>query len=237
MASCESQSVSRRNSARSWRVRRRAKVPRFPGVARYAARPVRRKYSRYASPSCAVDWTASGLEHDRLVDYPRLLEWAGGAGMIDRSARARLLEIARGQPLAARSAYAHARWARWVVQRLFASVALGTPSSPALDDFNRLVRDAGRHLRLAYTGRDAGRVVWKPDRSDDLDIVLWGIARAATKLLESEASQLRICAGPDCGWLFVDRSRNGLRRWCEMQTCGTVVKSKRRAERHAARAG
>jgi hypothetical protein len=38
---------------------------------------------------------------------------------------------------------------------------------------------------------------------------------------------------PDLPLKFVggDRSRNGLRRWCEMQTCGTLAKSRRRAER------
>jgi predicted RNA-binding Zn ribbon-like protein len=57
------------------------------------------------------------------------------------------------------------------------------------------------------------------------------VARAASALLQSEASRLRICGGSDCGWMYVDRSRNGLRRWCEMQTCGTVAKSRRRAAR------
>ncbi|HEV2853834.1 MAG TPA: CGNR zinc finger domain-containing protein [Thermoanaerobaculia bacterium] len=36
---------------------------------------------------------------------------------------------------------------------------------------------------------------------------------------------------PDCGWMYVDCSRNGLRRWCEMETCGTLEKSRRRRER------
>jgi predicted RNA-binding Zn ribbon-like protein len=180
-----------------------------------------------------VDWTAAGLENDRLVDYPRLVEWAGGAGIIDRSGRARLLEIARDRPHAARSAYEHARWARWVLQRFFASVAARNASADALEDINRLLRDAGQHLRLAYAGRGPVALEWRADRADDLDVVLWAVARSAATLLESELSQLRVCAGPDCGWMYVDRSRNGLRRWCEMQTCGTRAKSRRRAARAA----
>jgi predicted RNA-binding Zn ribbon-like protein len=30
-----------------------------------------------------------------------------------------------------------------------------------------------------------------------------------------------------CGWLFVDRSRNGNRRWCDMRTCGSRDKMRR----------
>lgn len=37
--------------------------------------------------------------------------------------------------------------------------------------------------------------------------------------------RLRAC--PRCGWLFVDISRGGRRRWCSMQTCGNREKATR----------
>jgi predicted RNA-binding Zn ribbon-like protein len=181
-----------------------------------------------------VDWTAAGLENDRLVDCRRVIEWAGGASVIDRSFRARLLKLARGSPHAARFAYEHARWTRSVLQRLYASVVTRNASAPALEEFNRLLRDAGRHLSLAFADRGGGGVEWRPDDAADLRVVSWTVARSAAKLLESDSERLRVCAGPDCGWMYVDRSRNGLRRWCEMQTCGTLAKSRRRADRRAA---
>jgi predicted RNA-binding Zn ribbon-like protein len=181
-----------------------------------------------------VDWTLTGLDRDRLMDYPRLVEWASGSHVIDPSERARLLEVARARPRAARAAYARARRARWVLQRLFTSVATRTASADALEDFNRLLRSAGRRLRLAYAGRRPAGVEWQPYSAGDLDVILWAVVRSAVRLLESDdVPRLRRCAGPDCGWLYVDRSRNGLRRWCEMQTCGTLAKSRRRAARLA----
>ena len=123
-----------------------------------------------------VDWTSAGLEHDRLVDYARLLEWADGSGVISRPAVARLLAIARDRPDAARSAYQHARWARWVLQRLLTSVAATHPSVDALEDFNRLLRHAGEHLQLVYTRRGRGEVEWRPVGANDLDAVLWQVA-------------------------------------------------------------
>jgi len=37
----------------------------------------------------------------------------------------------------------------------------------------------------------------------------------------------RLSACPRCGWLFLDTSRGGRRRWCSMQTCGNREKASR----------
>jgi predicted RNA-binding Zn ribbon-like protein len=37
----------------------------------------------------------------------------------------------------------------------------------------------------------------------------------------------RLGACPSCGWLFVDTSKNGRRRWCSMATCGARDKARR----------
>ena len=44
------------------------------------------------------------------------------------------------------------------------------------------------------------------------------------------ARRLRICA--NCGWLFIDRSRNSSRLWCDMAVCGNRQKAKRHYRRH-----
>jgi predicted RNA-binding Zn ribbon-like protein len=54
------------------------------------------------------------------------------------------------------------------------------------------------------------------------------VKAAAELLVSSEAARVRVCGGPACGWMYVDRSRNHLRRWCRMETCGTREKSRRR---------
>lgn len=42
-------------------------------------------------------------------------------------------------------------------------------------------------------------------------------------------ARLRIC--PNCNWLFVDRSRNASRLWCDMAVCGNRQKAKRHYHR------
>lgn len=37
--------------------------------------------------------------------------------------------------------------------------------------------------------------------------------------------RLKIC--PNCGWLFIDRSRNRSRAWCDMAVCGNRAKASR----------
>ncbi|MDH4988098.1 CGNR zinc finger domain-containing protein [Aminobacter anthyllidis] len=52
------------------------------------------------------------------------------------------------------------------------------------------------------------------------------LAVSALSLLSAGTmSRLRIC--PNCNWLFVDRSRNGSRLWCDMAVCGNRQKARR----------
>jgi predicted RNA-binding Zn ribbon-like protein len=50
------------------------------------------------------------------------------------------------------------------------------------------------------------------------------IAQIAASLAESLAEQphnrLKLCANPGCAWIFVDRTKGNVRRWCNDATCG-----------------
>jgi hypothetical protein len=49
--------------------------------------------------------------------------------------------------------------------------------------------------------------------------------------LEGERSRLTHCGNETCRFLFLDRSRNHSRRWCEMAVCGNRVKLRRHRRR------
>ena len=50
-------------------------------------------------------------------------------------------------------------------------------------------------------------------------------ARSALKLVsQAEPERLKIC--PNCAWLFVDKSRNRSRSWCDMAVCGNRAKAR-----------
>ena len=56
------------------------------------------------------------------------------------------------------------------------------------------------------------------------------LAVSALSLLSGDAwKKVRICH--NCRWLFLDRSRNASRLWCDMSVCGNRHKAKRHYER------
>ncbi|MER9230620.1 CGNR zinc finger domain-containing protein [Mesorhizobium sp. M0622] len=59
------------------------------------------------------------------------------------------------------------------------------------------------------------------------------LAISALSLLRDDTiARLRIC--PNCSWLFVDRSRNSSRLWCDMAVCGNRQKANRHYRRRTA---
>ncbi len=105
------------------------------------------------------------------------------------------------------------------------------PGAPAGDPRTPV---AGLALRPDLSG---GRVTLVPERDGDLAADVAAVALVA--LLRASArpawSRVKACRGTDCGWVFVDASRNGSRRWCEMASCGNRAKTARfRARRRAA---
>jgi predicted RNA-binding Zn ribbon-like protein len=180
-----------------------------------------------------VDWTSAGLREERLEDYEDLARWAEGAGIISPKAGAALRRAAFAHPQQAVSAHRTALRGRTVLARLFREISEGAASAEAVADFNRLLGPAIEHLRLFPAQRSGRKAVqyelgWE-SQEKTVDSILWPVVWSAALLITSnEASRIRVCGGDDCGWMYVDRSRNGLRRWCQMETCGTREKSRRR---------
>ena len=180
-----------------------------------------------------VDWTSSGPAYERLETGEDLVRWAHGAGVLPATVSERLRRAVGRHPREASGAVEEARAARLVLRDLFAAVAEGEPHGGPLESFNRLLADALGHQFVTPAGsRGAPAFRWTWEELEDhpravLRPVLWS---AANLLVSTEVDRIRICGGEDCGWMYVDRSRNGLRRWCQMRTCGTREKSRRRRE-------
>ncbi len=178
-----------------------------------------------------VDWTSRGPEQERLTDFDGVIRWAEGAGVISGKAAGSLRVRARAKPREAEAAYRSALRVREALERLFHAMADGEPAGDALADFNRELARALERMRVEPAVGLGLRLGWE-EGGENLDSVVWRVIWSAASLVVSkEAFRIRICGGPDCGWMYVDRSRNGLRRWCQMETCGTREKSRRRYRR------
>jgi len=71
-----------------------------------------------------------------------------------------------------------------------------------------------------------GSVHWHwESAANDPDLILAPILLSATDLLVGgRHPKVRQCEGETCGWLFLDRSPAGRRRWYSMADCGNRAK-------------
>lgn len=91
---------------------------------------------------------------------------------------------------------------------------------------NQDLADAAPHREVARDG-EGFSWRWRAPVSS-LEAPLWPILQSAADLLTSaDLARLRQCNGHNCTWLFLDRSKNKSRRWCDMQICGNRAKSRR----------
>ena len=163
--------------------------------------------------------------------YDDLLAWARQATIITPGEAAALAAAALKRGRSAADALSAARALREAVYSIVSSRAAGLPAPEAdLRTLNRSVGQAMAHAGLIPAG---ARFEWGwPDRLPDLDRVSWWVARSAAELLTShDLTFVRECAGYDCGWIFMDATKNRSRRWCDMRTCGNRAKSRRHHER------
>ena len=168
---------------------------------------------------------------ERLTSYAEFVIWSKAAGLIDAAGQRRLLALAAKQPQAAAKALALVLEARSALADLFrGSVPQRTRAMAAINEV--LAQD--RFVMQLESGKSGLRQQWEPD-GPELRQPLLILLREAAVLLSSPArAQIHHCAGDDCGWFFLDTSRNQSRRWCEMETCGNKAKARAHYHRHRA---
>jgi predicted RNA-binding Zn ribbon-like protein len=179
-------------------------------------------------------WEERDRPGDDLDAYEGLLDWAEAQGVVEAETARELRREAEARPDAASRVLEEARRLRSALYEMFTSVAReDDPPGEALEVLNASLREAGARLRLSGGGRSYG---WSfdPSARGSLEWPLWRVARSAAELLTSdeEVGRLELCDARDCGWLFVDASRNRSRRWCDMAGCGNRAKARRYRERH-----
>jgi len=181
-----------------------------------------------------VDNRTSERETDLLIDYSRLLQWGEESGAIPRKTAEKLNHLASESPGNAQLVVRRAVQLRDAVYDLFSAVAQrrGIPGT-ALGTLNRAAQVASEHAQVVAANRHFNWDWMSPEIH--LDSMLWPVARAAAELLTSEdLANVRQCASETCAWVFLDRTKNHRRRWCDMKTCGNRNKARRYYQRQKA---
>lgn len=164
---------------------------------------------------------------DRLDGYLRLLEWSAPTDLVPGKLLRILARKAQAEPGAAAKALTRARAVREAMFAIVTALVSGsTPAKGAL----ALVREhwlaGARAHELRFSN---GRVIAELDGgAAELDLIASMAAyRLVEKVLAMPVDRVRLCAGTDCAWLFIDSSKAGRRRWCDMAVCGNKAKSRR----------
>lgn len=178
--------------------------------------------------------THTAPTHEHLVEYADLVEFGRLAGSLSPTYARRLLDEAARQPARAASVLRRATSLREAIWRVFDAIAKEERADPSdLAALHEQELAALSHARLQQTGSGV-TYGW----SDDLllDRPLWAIARSAGDLLRSndDLGRVRECGSATCEWLFIDKSRNHTRRWCDMKDCGNAAKVRRYRQRQRA---
>jgi predicted RNA-binding Zn ribbon-like protein len=167
---------------------------------------------------------AEAAIREKIAGYEDLLAWSVLAGSVDRRRAGGLARLAAREAQAAAHVLARAIRLREALYRIFKCALEGWRTQEAdADVLRRELSIARAHQTLAANG---GQFAWTfAERPDALDRILWPVALSAAEMLtSSELARLGQCRGPDCGWLFLDTSRNRRRQWCAMQDCGNRAK-------------
>jgi predicted RNA-binding Zn ribbon-like protein len=160
---------------------------------------------------------------DALVTAADLRLWGQRYGLLGES-----VELGAGDELE------RARRARDLLYEVFAARAHGRPVPAAqLADLAELARTAYQAGRL-QPGPDHS-VGWHWDPSDLATVRHVAVTSGVELLRTAPSPRLKQCPGDHCGWIFLDTTKRGNRRWCLMSECGQEAKDeRRRARRHAA---
>lgn len=167
---------------------------------------------------------------ERLVSYDALLDWSRETGLLKLEDAQRLGARARRRSTEGLRIVERARELRELLHETFSSTSVGrTPPGSTLERLSTHLSRWYPYGRLVPAGDS---LQWVYGGQDDLERPLWEVARAASRLLtSSRLARVRACAASDCGWWFLDDTKNASRRWCDMKICGNRDKVRRFRER------
>jgi predicted RNA-binding Zn ribbon-like protein len=173
--------------------------------------------------------TVSGWNNDPedwVPDIASFLVWARTCGVLDTREQSEAARRAKDSPVSAQRVLASMKELRFALWGLTDSLEHRRPAQPGdltvIDEWRRRLAISQhaivRHLKIDFTiNRDISA----------LELPGLRVTAAALSFLENlPATRIKTCSAQDCGWKFVDESKNRSRRWCDMAVCGNLAKTR-----------
>jgi len=160
--------------------------------------------------------------HEYLNSYAEFLKWCRKVEALDDEEANELGSKADRFQQKASEALIKIIEARELLFALFERVSVNEkPETKVLEQFNILLSEALSNVKI---NRELKRYV-DLNKSDLLSPLSRILLSAYEILMEVSQERLKKCDA--CAWLFVDTTKNGKRRYCSPETCGSNEKAKR----------
>lgn len=174
-----------------------------------------------------VDSRPTDHPNELLSTYNELFSWARQSKIRSRLEELNLAKKADRHPGEAEAARKAAIALRELLFQIFTNL-IDRKKIPedALTKWNKHVQRSGDSYELVRT-KDG--FSWECNADPlEFEAIFWPIVHSAVELLTSpNIEKLRRCAADNCDWLFLDLSKPGNRRWCDMTVCGNRAKAHR----------
>lgn len=177
---------------------------------------------QFISGSIALDFVNTvgnrlGTKRDYFQSADDVNRWARLAGLISEGESLRLTAKQVRRIRAVREGlYA-------IFRRL---VARPRVTRQGIARLNTMLGSISLKRRLLWA---KGKVNWESKVlvRDPMSMLAPILLNAAEVLVTGAFQKVRQCADKNCGWLFLDASQAGKRRWCSMSDCGNRAKARR----------
>jgi predicted RNA-binding Zn ribbon-like protein len=164
---------------------------------------------------------------ETVHNFSEMVRWCETNAMLGREAAERALRCSEKHGRDAAAIFDDAIALRETIYLVcFAMTDGKTAEARDVAAINAALDGAPERRVLAHREKTFG---WRIDRAARsaaglLAPVLWS---AGDLIVSPEVGRLRHCLNDQCGWLFMDDSKNGSRRWCSMRSCGNRAKAQR----------
>jgi predicted RNA-binding Zn ribbon-like protein len=167
---------------------------------------------------------------DKINNYEDLVDWAKTIGILNETTARNLVSLAGQKGKVTNRVFERAIKLRESLYRIFISIVENrVPLKEDIEVLNNECSAVREQQKLVYTSR---KFSWNYELTDEPDNMIWQVALSGAELLLSDQlKRVKQCPGTNCGWLFLDASKNGSRQWCDMKDCGNVAKVRRYREK------
>ncbi len=167
---------------------------------------------------------------DYLTKYDDFVEWINKIKLLPKGKMDAIAAFSKSHTRKSADTLRQIIEVREVVFKLFSSLAQQQKADrETVDAFNGFFSEALSNMRVEVGRKEVATSFFVSEKTI-LKEPLYILVKNAFDILSTQSFD-RIKECPTCRWLFLDTTKNGKRRWCNMQVCGSNDKARRYYQR------